>query len=200
MSIDAAYNRALTYAALSFSASATISSNAATPFSESLAAAKTGTLTTRTNGTDGTLTMDAGHGFTTGQRLDIYWSGGSCYGATIGTVATNSVPFTGAQGTALPVATTAITAMVPTSVAVAVVGNNAVSIGVGCPVGGNVIFADSGNATLAAVVLTSSVTSYVWTSAYGGTNPLAGATVAKVFISHGLSTAASVIIGLVQFN
>lgn len=201
MSIDTAYNRSLTYGpSLSFSGSATISSSLATPWSESIAAAKTGTLTTRTSGTAGTLTMDAGHGFMTGQRLDIYWSGGNCYGATIGTVATNSVPFTLAEGTALPIATTAITAMVPTSAAVALTGDNAVSIGVSCPVGGTAVFATSGNVTIAGIVLASPVTSYVWTSVYGGTNPLAGATVAKVWLSHGNSGAASVLSGIVQFN
>ncbi len=200
MSIDAAYNRALTYANLAFSASATISSNLATPWSESIAVAKVGTLTTRTSATAGTLTMTAGHGFTTGQRLDIYWDGGSCYGATIGIVATDSVPFTLAEGTALPIATTAITAMVPTSVPVAVIGDNAVSIGVSCPVGGTAVFSTSGNVTIAGVVLTSSITSYVWTSSYGGTNPLAGGTVAKVWISHGSTAAASILSGIVQFN
>lgn len=78
----------------------------------SLPAAKSGTLSTRTSDTAGTLTMTAGHGLTDGQIIDIYWSGGVCYGATIGTVSTNSVPFTGASGDVLPAESTAITAAV----------------------------------------------------------------------------------------
>jgi len=78
----------------------------------SLPAAKTGTLSTRTNDTDGELTMTAGHGITTGQIIDIYWTGGVAYGATVGTVATNAVPFTGASGDVLPSQATAITAAV----------------------------------------------------------------------------------------
>jgi hypothetical protein len=63
-----------------------------------LAAAKGGTLTTRTSDTAGTLTMSSGHGITDGQVIDIYWSTGQVTSATVGTVATNSVPFTGATG------------------------------------------------------------------------------------------------------
>jgi hypothetical protein len=198
--VPSTYNRALTYANLSFSLSQTISSDAAIPFSIEVAAAKTGTLTTRTDNDTGTLTMSGGHGITTGQRLDLYWSGGSRYGMTVGTVATNSVPIDGGAGDNLPVQDTAITAMVPTEQALAVVGDNVTVIAVSCPVGGTVVFADGSNVTLAAVELDSTVTSYVWTSADGGTNPLAGDTVAKVFISHPSSSAASTISGLVQYN
>lgn len=78
----------------------------------SLPAAKTGTLSTRSSDTAGTLTMASGHGITDGDIIDIYWSGGQCTSALVGTVATNSVPFTLATGDVLPAATTAITAMV----------------------------------------------------------------------------------------
>lgn len=78
----------------------------------SIAAAKTGTLTTRSSDTAGTLTMSSGHGFVDGDIIDIYWSTGQAVHCTVGTVATNSVPFTLANGDVLPIATTAITAMV----------------------------------------------------------------------------------------
>lgn len=78
----------------------------------SLAAAKTGTLSTRSSDTAGTLTMASSHGITDADRIDIYWADGQCTSALVGTVATNSVPFTLATGTVLPLANTAITAMV----------------------------------------------------------------------------------------
>lgn len=77
-----------------------------------LAVAKVGTLSTRTSDTAGTLTMASGHGITDAARIDIYWADGQCTSALVGTVATNSVPFTLATGDVLPIATTAITAMV----------------------------------------------------------------------------------------
>src|SRR5678815_5092823 len=76
-----------------------------------LAAAKVGQLTTRTDNDTGTLTMVAGHGITTGARLDIFWEEagvkGARYGVTVGTVATNSVPFDLGAGDNLPTNLTA---------------------------------------------------------------------------------------------
>jgi hypothetical protein len=105
-----------TYLARSTSRSLAATGNSAEVASPTLAAAKTGTLTTRTDNDTGTLTMTAGHGITTGQTLDVYWAGGQRRGMTVGTVATNSVPIDGGAGDNLPANTTAITAMVPTSV------------------------------------------------------------------------------------
>src|SRR5687768_15260880 len=82
------------------------------------AAAKTGSLTTRTSDTVGELTMTAGHLITTGARLDIYWTvagvNGARRGVVVGTVVVNAVPISGGAGDVLPAAATAVTAMVPT--------------------------------------------------------------------------------------
>lgn len=74
-------------------------------------AGKAGTLSTRTDNETGTLTLGVSHGITTGQVIDLYWSGGSRYSITVGTVSGTSVPIgadnsgTGdnlpAQGTAI---------------------------------------------------------------------------------------------------
>lgn len=202
MSIDAAYTRSLNYAGLpaAFSLSTTISSDLGTPFSETLAVAKAGTLSTRTDDNTGVLTMAGGHGFTDGQRLDVYWSGGSRRGMTIGTVATNSVPIDGGAGDNLPIATTAITAQVPTEEPVVVTGDDVVAIGLRFPLGGIAVFADESDVELLAVTLTTTLTTYCWAAADGGTNPLAGDAVAKVFISQGSTASTSTVSGLVQFD
>lgn len=83
---------------------------------ESLEIAYAGTLSTRGGDTSGTLTLSSGHGVVEGDRIDIYWDGGVAYGATVGEVATNDVPFTGAAGTVLPAQATAITAGVAENV------------------------------------------------------------------------------------
>lgn len=201
MAVTGSYNRSYKFGDLSFTANAAPSSPLATPWSVDVAPAKAGTLATRTNGTDGSLTMANGHGITTGARLDIYWAGGSCYGATVGSVSGNTVPFTGAAGDALPSASTAITAMVPTSEPVTLTGNNAVAIGANCPAGGRVVFAASNNSAIYAVPERSATNpSYVWVSTDGGTNPLAGGSVAKVFLSHGSTTLTPTMTGAVQFS
>lgn len=71
---------------------------------------KTGTLSTRTNNSDGTLTLTANHGIETGDVIDLYWSGGSRRNVTVGTVSVNSVPISSGAGTNLPVQATAIVA------------------------------------------------------------------------------------------
>lgn len=81
-----------------------------------LPAAKTGSLSTRTDNTSGTLTMDAGHGFTTAATIDLYWIGGSRLGVLLGTVSVNSCPFSGGTGDNLPTQGTAITASIPTTI------------------------------------------------------------------------------------
>lgn len=199
MSIEGTYNRSYGVVGLSFNAGVTISSDLAIPWSISLAAAKTGTLSTRSDDNTGTLTMEGGHGITTGSRLDVYWATGSRRGVTVGTVSGTSVPIDLGSGDNLPAQSTAVTAM-PSEEALAVTGNNAVAVAVNCPVGGTVVFAASNNSEIYARVQTSSVPSFVWTENDGGTNPLADATVAKVFLSHGSSAAASILSGVVQYD
>lgn len=200
MSVTSTYNRALTVTGLAFGVSTTISSDVGMPFSLSCAAAKIGSLTTRTDNDTGTLTMNSGHAITTGQRLDLFWSGGSRVGMTVGTVATNSVPIDGGSGDNLPIATTAITAQVPTEQAFAVTGNSVVVLACGATVGGAVTFTDSSNVLIFSKTLTSTITNYVWASIDGGTNPLAGGTVAKVFLSNASSAGAGTVSGIAQYN
>jgi len=91
---------------------------------DTLSVAKTGALTTRTDDNTGTLTMAEGHGFTDGQILDVYWSGGVQRNVVVGTVATNSVPIDSGVGDNLPADETAITAVVQKSINLAIDGDN----------------------------------------------------------------------------
>lgn len=143
-------------------------------------AGQAGTLTTRTSGTAGTLTLNTGHGITTGQRIDLYWAGGSAYGLTVGTVATNSVPFTGASGDALPVATTAIVVGICNSVVFAFTGNNLSLLTVKAGYESYVVVWD-GSINDLAIHLTAGA-SYEWHGV--GTNPLASKTPTLCYVSH----------------
>ena len=81
-----------------------------------LRAAKAGTLTTRTNDTQGRVTFpSANHGITTGARIDIYWQGGHRRGVTVGTVESGATwaPFSGGTGDNLPSTSTALTVAIP---------------------------------------------------------------------------------------
>jgi len=69
-----------------------------------------GTLTTRSDDNTGTLTLDTGHGITTGQVFSVFWANGAQHRVTAGTVATNSVPIDSGEGDNLPAQGTAIVA------------------------------------------------------------------------------------------
>jgi hypothetical protein len=168
--------------------------------------AKTGILTTRTNNTDGTLTMDPGHGITTGIRFDLYWSGGSRVGCIAGTVAGNSVPFTLGSGDNLPIATTPIRVGVPAvESGLAIVGANvsvlvAFAILAAADFPGYVVFLTSGDVEIKSYKLTGAVPTRTWDSDYGATNPVTGQTIAKVSFSHGNTDAARDMGAAVLYN
>jgi hypothetical protein len=148
-----------------------------------IAAAKTGQLTTRTDNDTGELTMDSGHGITTGAR-----------GMTVGTVATNAVPIDGGAGDNLPTNLTSITACVPQEEALAVEGDDVTAIEYYASKRGTIVLADGSDVELAASndgLGLGEERSQVWYETRNPTNPLSGDTVAKAFFSNGDATASA---------
>ncbi len=152
-------------------------------------AGQTGTLTTRTSNTAGTITMaSVSHTIITGQRIDIYWNGAFAYAATVGTVSGVLVPFTGAAGTALPLANTVVTVGSPILTPFVVVGNNMQVLICATDQTGLFVFEDGGH------LLTISVEAgdvFEWDVDTILANPLAGDSPTKVYMSHSGLTAPS---------
>lgn len=169
----------------SFPATINLSADGGTIKSLALPAAKAGTLTTRTSDSEGELTMGAGHGIITGDRLDLYWDGGSRRGITVGTVAGNAVPLTTLTGTGdvLPADETAITAMVPQEEEILFTGDNAKALAFYSQRRGTIVLTTAADAESTARVLTAGVSS-TWTPERDATVPTAGDSVAKAFFSH----------------
>lgn len=152
---------------------------------ESVPAAQPASLTTRTDNTHGTLTMtNSGHGIITGQRIDIQWAAGQTYNVTVGTVSGTSVPITLSTGT-LPAAATAITVGIPQQTLIAITGDNLSALLFVMPAAtsGYVVMATSAPADENAQYI-AAAGSYSWYTGSGITNPLAGVTIASVWISH----------------
>ncbi len=185
-----------------FSFSTTITTDMAMVADPPLAAAKVGALTTRTSGTVGTLTMAAGHGITTGAILDVYWTGGSC-SVTVGTVATNSVPFTAGVGDALPDDETAITAMVQHVEAISFDDGGLKALVVGADQAAcTVTLYDDADAAVGAIRVASGTTTtvhYIWHYLLGSDVPASDA-VASVGISHGDSANTRTVTVLAMVN
>lgn len=161
------------------------------PQSKSLAAAKTGALTTRTSDTAGTLTMTTGHGITDGARIAIFAPSTGCsYLATVGTVSSNSVPFTGAAGDVLPADETAVTVQVLTPLDVAFDGDKLELLMAKFSGRGVIVFEDSGDAVLdGEEIQAGEAYCYIDGGIYA--NPLTGNPVAQVWIANGDSSAAN---------
>jgi hypothetical protein len=162
------------------------------------AAAKTGTLTTRTSDSEGELTMAVSHGITTGARLDLYWTGGSRRGITVGTVSVNQVPLTTATGTGdvLPADETAITAAVPVEESFAITGNDMTVLLCYGDQRASVSLCGADDAEDYGLEVGSSSNtgrSFLWYAEdpNAPANPISGDTVTKVFISCGSSSSSA---------
>ena len=161
---------------------------------DTLNAAKAGTLTTRTDDNTGTLTMTTGHGITTGQIVDIYWSGGVQRTVTVGTVSVDSVPFDLSIGDVLPIATTAVTVCVHKSINLAIDGDNADIVAViletndkSLRTAGNVQFLDAASDVIAEIDLVANVPQ-VWDIEGGSANPFTGDPITNLKATQGNST------------
>ncbi len=174
-----------------------------------LAAAKAGTLTTRTDNNTGTLTMATGHGITTGQKIDLYWVGGVQRNITVGTVSVNSVPIDLGVGDNLPIATTAIVACVQTVLDLNVAAADIALVAVGMSRRGTVQFLKDDDTVIKIVTLgaadalattSPSAESWHWAVSLGDATPFSD-DVGKVLISNGSSAGTNTVkIGLAVDN
>jgi hypothetical protein len=153
----------------------------------SVLAAQPGTLSTRTSNVAGTLTMtNADHGIVTGQRFDLYWTGGSCFGVIAGTVSGTSIPFTRVQGgDVLPTASTSIIVGIAQSVSFSVVGDRITALVCGKAselVRCYYVFLEASN-ILGLAVLNQAGRSYVWDGTTKATGPVGSGPVGSASIS-----------------
>lgn len=168
-----------------------------------VAAAMTSTTSTTTTlppggSVSGTLSLSSVSGLAIGNRLDVYWAGGSLYGATIEDIAGTSIFFNGGTlwtgGTSFPSNGTAVQIMVPTELDFTFTGSNLQAIAFSSASGGTFIV-DTATATDAFVVVLPTTTApqateYHWALGDHIANPLAGVSVAKLRISHPNTAAA----------
>jgi hypothetical protein len=161
--------------------------------SVALPVAVAGTLSTRGGDTAGTLTLGAGHGIVDADVINIFWVDVDgvyhcAYGATVGTVAGNDVPFTGASGDVLPTEDDAVTASVVVEIDTDFDGDLAEIIAAGSTKLAHIAFRSVTPTVLKAVLLLAAE-GWSWISGQGITNPLTGDPVNDVLASNGDTTA-----------
>ena len=169
--------------------STTLSDVAGVTADPTILAAQPAVLTTHTTNTTGTLTMtNSSHGISTGQRIDIFWTGGQCYGAVAGTVSGTTVPIASVSGGSnLPSSSTPVTVGIPIQAAFVVTGNNLQSLVLVAGQPGYFVFDASGTDEYAAYFPTAGVNT--WSVGDIGTNPLATFSITTVWISTNYVTA-----------
>lgn len=175
---------------------ATVSEEGMTSKIVSLSTAKTGQLTTRTDNDTGELTMAGGHGITDGDRLDVYWATGSRRGMTVGTVDVNDVPIDGGAGDNLPDNLTSVTAMVAVEEEFLLTGDNLKALVLSGNQKCSVSLCGADDAEDYGVEIGSATDSgrtFLWYAEdpNAPTNPVAGDTVTKVFLSNSSSSSAA---------
>jgi hypothetical protein len=92
--------------------------------------AEAGTLTTRTNTTDGIATLTSGHGIETNAVVDVYWTGGTRRAADVSASNATTATFGGGSGDNLPDANTSITLAPVVDANIEMIGNDTKLIGV----------------------------------------------------------------------
>lgn len=147
-----------------------------------LAAAKAGSLTTRTDNDTGVVTLAEGHGILTGDKVSVFWEGGKRYGMTA-TVSGNLVTVDVGAGDNLPAQATAVTLVKQVPRDFYFNGDDVVMLAVGSK---RRVHADFQTGASASVFQVEVPAGEGYSFVLGrGANPFAGQIVAKVLWSNG---------------
>lgn len=180
---------------ISYPENRTITAPMKNGFDEQVPPAVSGTLAVRTDADTGTLTMTAGHGITTGSKVDLRWTEAGVLkrrrGMTVGTVATNSVPIDGGTGDNLPVITTAIIVGKVITLDLADIDIDVVNAFLlFAQRSGTIVLLDDSDAEAYAFLPDVDGKTFDWDEDSGDANPIDAATIiAKARISHFDTTA-----------
>ena len=164
-----------------------------------LAAAKAGTLSGRTDNDTGVVTLSTGHGILTGDKVTVFWAGGVRAGMSA-TVSGNDVTVDAGAGDNLPNVATAVTLSKQTQVDIHFHGDNLAMVVAKSDKRGHVDFQTAADASVKATELPAGE-DWAWASGQGIANPFAGQVVDKAMIANGDSAAsAAVQIGVLHNN
>lgn len=99
-----------------FSKTATRTGDVGASVETSLAVAKAGTLTTRTDATHGVITLASGHGFTTSSVVAVYSTGAVAYNCTVSATTSTTITIATVAGDNLPALNSAVRVSLVTEV------------------------------------------------------------------------------------
>jgi len=161
-----------------------------------LPAGKTGTLSTRTDDDTGVATLEADHGITTEDTVDVYWDGGLRYGMSVTLVDGNDVTIDLGTGDVLPTQDTSLVVTPRVSIDTDFDGDLAKLVVAHADKRAHIDFQSSAPASLHAVELVAGEL-WSWVDAQGISNPLTGDPVDTVEASAGTAAATVVKLGVI---
>lgn len=153
-----------------------------------LPAARAGVLTTRDSGTAGEVTLGEGHGITTGQTVDLYWSGGKRRDVTVGTVDGTAAAVSGGSGDDLPAQDAAIFVAPQLEIDTDFDGDKARLLAIQANGRWQAGFFDAGDNLLVAVSREQTLRLWEWNADTGAPNPLEGEVVDSLRVSQAGTT------------
>lgn len=184
---------------LSVSSQTTRTASTAIEDEQSLPAGKAGTLTTRTDESEGVATLAAEHGITVDDFVDVYWDGGMRYNMDVSAVDGTAVSIggVGGEGTGdvLPSQDTALVVTPRVEIDVDFDGDLMQMIAVVCTKRGHVEFLEDDDTTIKGQELTANE-AWQWIADQGVTNPLTGDPVGKIQATCGEAKAATLKTGV----
>ena len=163
-------------------------------------AATVGQVTTRTNTTDGVITLAGGHPIITG-KVDVYWvvgTPGMRYGVDA-TIATNACTITGGAGANLPDNLSAVQVSQQDQLDIGFDGDNMEMFIAYAPAIASMDFQDSSGNSLFHQQFTAGQ-AVTWYKNSGVATPITGAPVAKVKVSNGDTTQTNALKVLVLYD
>ena len=181
------FTTSVTYGGVQRKKEVTITGDGALTRDPEVTAAKTGSLSTRTDNDTGVIAAQSGHGIISTDKVDVFWDGGSRANMTA-TVSTNNISVDGGTGDSLPAESTNVTLMKPASEAFALTGDDIKALLFYCDVAARVTIFD-GSSVLASFGIDAKE-AYHWNDQDGSDNPLAGVIPTAAKFSHADSTAA----------
>ncbi len=186
MALSGVLSSSVTIAGLTITGSVPRSADGGLTREIPLPAGTAGTLTTRTDDDTGVATLEAGHGLSTSDVVDVYWSGGMRYGMTA-TVAGNAITVDLGAGDNLPAEDTAMVVTLQVQITADIDGDEVQLIVAGCDQRCHLDFQDSGTASLAAVDIAAGEM-WDWAADQAIANPLTGNATADIYASNGSSS------------
>ena len=148
-----------------------------------LPVALSGELTTRTDDTTGVITLGSGHGITTSDLVDVYFSDGSVqYGCTVTAADSTTITVGSGEGDVLPAQGASVDVGVVQKLDVDLEGDDLKMFAAVCTTAAHITLLDSGGVEADKSLIGSEA--WTWVYDTGVTNPVAGDTIVEVHASN----------------